>query len=155
MRSANALALLFVVLLAVCVGLVSYATSLAHKPHLDEYLAVNDKPYIEVAEVAQEEAQAYEEEQEEQDDQYYYYIPSYRNPDLDGLSDQDYIAFRESGGDYDSRNSQYVGKYQLQEDMLAGDYSPENQEYMAEQYMLNRYGSWEAAREFWDANGWW
>ena len=90
-----------------------------------------------------------------QDDQYYYYVPSYRNPDLDDLSDQDYIAFRESGGDYDSRSGQYVGKYQLQEDMLAGDYSPENQEYMAEQYMLDRYGSWEAAREFWDSHGWW
>lgn len=152
MRSASALALLFVVLLAVCVGLVEYSSSLAHKPHLDEYLAVNDKPYIEVAEEAQEEAEAYE---EEQDDQYYYYVPSYRNSDLDDLSDQDYIAFRESGGDYDSRNGQYVGKYQLQEDMLAGDYSPENQEYMAEQYMLDRYGSWEAAREFWDSHGWW
>lgn len=152
MRSASALALLFVVLLAVCVGLVSYATSLAHKPHLDEYLVVNDKPYIEAAEVAQEEAEAYE---EEQDDQCYYYVPSYRNSDLDDLSDQDYIAFRESGGDYDARNGQYVGKYQLQEDMLAGDYSSENQEYMAEQYMLDRYGSWEAAREFWDSHGWW
>lgn len=152
MRSASALALLFVVLLAVCIGLVGYSTNLAHKPHLDEYLVVNDKPYIEVAEVAQEEAEAYE---EEQDDQYYYYVPSYRNPDLDDLSCQDYIAFRESGGDYDARNGQYVGKYQLQEDMLAGDYSPENQEYMAEQYMLDRYGSWEAAREFWNSHGWW
>jgi hypothetical protein len=152
MRSVKALAITFVLLLAVGAGLVGYATSLARQPHLEEYLAVEDKPYIEAAEGAVEEAEVQEEEEYVK----YYHVPSsYRDSSLDGLSDQEYIAFRESGGDYDARNGQYVGKYQLQEDMLAGDHSPENQEYMAEQYMLDRYGSWEAAREFWDANGWW
>lgn len=27
--------------------------------------------------------------------------------------------------------------------------------YVAEQYMLERYGSWENARDFWNENGWW
>ena len=151
-KSSSILAVTFILLLAVCVGLVGYSTSLAHRPHPEEFLAVSDKPNIEVAEEAAEEVEEYEEEQY---DNYYYVAPSYRDSSLDGLSDQDYIAFRESGGDYDARNGQYIGKYQLQQDMLAGDYSPENQEYMAEQYMLDRYGSWEAAREFWDAHGWW
>lgn len=118
-------------------------------PHPETYLAVTDKPYVEMAQAAQEEAEAVEE---------VYYEPiyySYYDSTYDDMTDQEYIAWRESGADYDARNGQYVGKYQLQEDMLAGDYSPENQEYMAEQYMLDRYGSWEAARAFWDAHGWW
>ncbi len=122
-------------------------------PHPEMYLAVADKPYVEMAQAAQEEAEAVEEEQVEE-----YYEPiyySYYDSTYDNMTDQEYIAWRESGADYDARNGQYVGKYQLQEDMLAGDYSPENQEYMAEQYMLDRYGSWEAARAFWDAHGWW
>ena len=122
-------------------------------PHPETYLAVEDKPYVEMAQAAQEEAEAVEEEQVEE-----YYEPtyySYYDSTYDDMTDQEYIAWRESGADYDARNGQYVGKYQLQEDMLAGDYSPENQEYMAEQYMLDRYGSWEDARAFWDAHGWW
>lgn len=120
-------------------------------PHPETYLAVEDKPYVEMAQAAQEEAEAVEVEETYYEPIYYgYYDSTY-----DGMTDQEYIAWRESGADYDARNGQYVGKYQLQEDMLAGDYSPENQEYMAEQYMLERYGSWEAARAFWDAHGWW
>lgn len=38
--------------------------------------------------------------------------------------------------------------------MLNGDYSAENQERVAEQYVAERYGSWDAALAFWDANGW-
>ncbi|MFY0869816.1 peptidase M23, partial [Enterococcus faecium] len=26
--------------------------------------------------------------------------------------------------------------------------------YVAEQYVTSRYGSWEAAKAFWEANGW-
>lgn len=85
----------------------------------------------------------------------YVYHNSYYDSDYDGLTDQEYIAQRESGQDYNARNGRYIGKYQLDESMLNGDYSPENQEYMAEQYMLDRYGSWENAREFWDSHGWW
>lgn len=86
---------------------------------------------------------------------YVYHYNSYYDSDYDDLTDQEYIAQRESGQDYNARNGQYIGKYQLNEMYLDGDYSPENQERTAEQYMLDRYGSWENAREFWDANGWW
>lgn len=83
------------------------------------------------------------------------YAPSYHDSEYDGMSAQDYIAWRESGADYDARNGQYIGKYQLSSDKLGGDYSPENQEAVAEQYMLDRYGSWENARDFWNEHGWW
>ena len=128
-------------------------------PHPETYLAVEDKPYIEAAVEANEAADEWEAEQDEET--YYepvYYGNSYWYESDDEEAEaaaKEWIAWRESGGDYDARNGQYVGKYQLQEDMLAGDYSPENQEYMAEQYMLDRYGSWEDARAFWDAHGWW
>ena len=85
-----------------------------------------------------------------------YYAPqSYYDSDYDDMTDQEYIAWRESGWDYDARNGRYIGKYQMDESRLDGDWSPENQERVAEQYMLDRYGSWENARAFWDANGWW
>lgn len=66
------------------------------------------------------------------------------------------IARRESGGDYNAVNptGKYIGRYQLDKSYLNGDYSPENQERVADQYVLNRYGSWEVALEFWNANGW-
>ena len=83
------------------------------------------------------------------------YTPNYYDSEYNGMSAQDYIAWRESGADYDARNGQYIGKYQLSADKLDGDYSPENQERVAEQYMLDRYGSWENARDFWNENGWW
>ena len=37
---------------------------------------------------------------------------------------------------------------------LNGDYSPANQERVADQYVAGRYGSWDAAKSFWLANGW-
>ena len=64
------------------------------------------------------------------------------------------IARRESGGSYDARNGRYIGRYQLTDSYLGGDYSPANQERVAEEYVRNRYGSWTAALEFWNANGW-
>ena len=78
----------------------------------------------------------------------------YHDPQYDDMSAKDYIAWRESGGDYNAQNGQYYGKYQLQIDMLGGDLSPENQEETAERYVMERYGSWENAREFWNNNGW-
>lgn len=78
----------------------------------------------------------------------------YHDSEYDDMSAKDYIAWRESGGDYNAQNGQYYGKYQLQIDMLGGDLSPENQEETAERYVLERYGSWENAREFWNNNGW-
>lgn len=82
------------------------------------------------------------------------YIYNYHDSEYDDMSAKDYIAQRESGGDYNAQNGQYYGKYQLQIDMLGGDLSPENQEETAERYVMERYGSWENAQEFWDSHGW-
>lgn len=65
-----------------------------------------------------------------------------------------WIAGRESGGNYNARNGQYIGKYQLSSAYLGGDYSPAHQEQVADQYIQGRYGSWTAAQQFWQANGW-
>lgn len=82
------------------------------------------------------------------------YIYNYHDSEYDDMSAKDYIAQRESGGDYNARNGRYIGKYQLDESMLNGDYSTENQEETAERYVMERYGSWENAQEFWDTHGW-
>lgn len=65
-----------------------------------------------------------------------------------------WIASRESGGNYNATNGQYIGKYQLSSAYLNGDYSPANQERTADQYVQGRYGSWTAAQQFWQAHGW-
>lgn len=64
------------------------------------------------------------------------------------------IARRESGGSYTARNGKYVGRYQLTDSYLHGDYSQANQERVADAYVASRYGSWEGALSFWNANGW-
>lgn len=46
------------------------------------------------------------------------------------------------------------GRYQLDSSYLGGDFSPANQERVVEQYVAQRYGSWENAQAFWLANGW-
>lgn len=152
------------VVLAGCVGVMGYAVHEANQQEIVEQvmLEVTDKsaPAIDMAGDAESEAIAWQEEQDrlaEEAAAAYYYAPSYSyyDSDYDDMSDQDYIAWRESGADYEARNGRYYGKYQMDESRLNGDYSPENQEAVAEQYMLDRYGSWEAAREFWDSHGWW
>jgi len=65
-----------------------------------------------------------------------------------------WIANRESGGSYGANNGQFVGKYQLSASYLHGDYSAANQEKAADSYVNSRYGSWSAAKSFWQANGW-
>ena len=65
-----------------------------------------------------------------------------------------YIVGKESGGNYTARNGQYYGAYQLTESYLGGDYSPENQDRVANEYVMGRYGSWSAAAEFWDSHNW-
>ena len=72
-----------------------------------------------------------------------------------GNSARDFIAQRESGGSYTATNGQYIGKYQLSRSYLNGDYSPANQERVANNYATSRYGSWEQAQQFWQVNGWW
>ena len=59
---------------------------------------------------------------------------------------KEWIAQKESGG--------YIGRYQLTDSYLNGDYSAENQERVADAYVAGRYGSWAAAKNFWLNNGW-
>lgn len=81
---------------------------------------------------------------------------SYQAPALGGNEQaaKDWIASRESGGNYNATNGQYIGKYQLSASYLNGDYSPANQERVANNYVQSRYGSWTAAQSFWQAHGW-
>lgn len=69
-------------------------------------------------------------------------------------SAKEIIAGRESGGDYNAQNGRYQGKYQLDASYLNGDYSPANQERVADNYVAERYGSWDNALAFWNNNGW-
>lgn len=66
-----------------------------------------------------------------------------------------WIANHESGGSYTAQNGKYTGKYQLDASYLNGDYSPANQEQVADQYCAQRYGSWQNAKAHWLSNGWW
>ena len=77
----------------------------------------------------------------------------------DGLSAEDaaakeWIAQKESSGSYTAQDGQYYGRFQLTITYLNGDLSPANQEKVANQYVVNRYGSWSGAKNFWLANGW-
>lgn len=77
-----------------------------------------------------------------------------------GLSAKDiwakhWIASHESSNRYTARNGRYIGKYQLDENYLKGDWSPANQEKVATQYMKSRYGTWTKAQQFWAAHNWW
>ncbi|EOA2899570.1 LysM peptidoglycan-binding domain-containing protein, partial [Enterococcus faecium] len=64
---------------------------------------------------------------------------------------KEWIAQKESSGSYTATNGRYIGRYQLDSSYLNGDYSAANQEKVAEQYVASRYGSWEAAKAFWEA----
>ncbi|MCJ1996716.1 LysM peptidoglycan-binding domain-containing protein [Lactococcus piscium] len=64
------------------------------------------------------------------------------------------IAMTESGGSYSAQNGQYYGRYQLTSSYLGGDFSPANQERVADNYVAGRYGSWEAAWQFHLSHGW-
>ena len=127
-------------------------------PHPETYLAVADKPYVEMAQAAQEEAEAEQEETYLYEQSYgveTYNSYWYESDDAEAeAAAKEWIAWRESGGDYNSRNGQYVGKFQLSEDKLNGDWSPENQEATADAYVADRYGSWQAAQEHWREYGW-
>lgn len=69
---------------------------------------------------------------------------------------KEWIASRESGGSYTAKNpsSGAYGRYQLLPGYLNGDYSPANQERVADNYVKSRYGSWQAAKSFWMAHNW-
>ena len=131
-------------------------------PHPETYLTVTDKPCEMAAEAADEgeaEMETYQDEPSYEVETYYepIYYNSYWYESDDAEAEaaaKEWIAHRESGGDYNSRNGQYVGRYQLNEMYLDGDYSEENQEAAAEAYIADRYGSWQAAQEHWEAYGW-
>ncbi|HGL0645112.1 LysM peptidoglycan-binding domain-containing protein, partial [Streptococcus pneumoniae] len=57
---------------------------------------------------------------------------------------KEWIAQKESGGSYTATNGRYIGRYQLTDSYLNGDYSAENQERVADAYVAGRYGSWTA-----------
>ena len=67
---------------------------------------------------------------------------------------KEWIAQKESGGSYTATNGRYIGRYQLTDSYLNGDYSAENQERVADAYVAGRSGSWPAAKNFWLNNGW-
>lgn len=67
---------------------------------------------------------------------------------------KEWIAVRESGGSYTAQNGRYYGRYQLDASYLGGDFSPANQDRVADQYVASRYGSWSAAKSYWLSNGW-
>jgi len=126
-------------------------------PHPETYLAVEDKPY-EMAQAAQEEAEAEQEETYLYEQGYgveTYNSYWYESDDEEAeAAAKEWIAWRESGGDYNSRNGQYIGRYQLNEMYLDGDYSEEAQEAAAEAYVQDRYGSWQSAQEHHREYGW-
>nr|WP_233551641.1 peptidoglycan-binding protein [Lactobacillus sp. ESL0230] len=65
-----------------------------------------------------------------------------------------WIAYNESTYSYTAVNGQYYGRFQLTKSYLNGDYSKVNQEKTADRYVKNRYGSWEKAKQFWQAHQW-
>ena len=71
-------------------------------------------------------------------------------------SAKEIIAQRESGGSYTAYNAAggYYGRYQLNPTLVAYGASPAEQEAAADKYVAERYGSWDAALAFWNANGW-
>ncbi|WP_061816520.1 aggregation-promoting factor, partial [Streptococcus pneumoniae] len=52
---------------------------------------------------------------------------------------KEWIAQKESGGSYTATNGRYIGRYQLTDSYLNGDYSAENQERVADAYVAGRY----------------
>ena len=72
----------------------------------------------------------------------------------DAASAKAFIIGKESGGSYTATNGRYYGAYQLDSSYLNGDYSAENQDRVAEDYVNNRYGGWEGAASFWQSHGW-
>lgn len=67
---------------------------------------------------------------------------------------KEWIANRESSGNYSARNGRYYGRYQLDISYLGGDLSPQHQEEVANNYVKNRYGSWAAAQNWWTSHSW-
>ena len=152
-----------VLLMAPVLAIVASGEAYQPEQAVAEVLSISDKPMPAAIEAADEgqEVEEYQEAAQEYPE-YVYYAPVYSGNSYWYESDdeaaeaeaKEWIAWRESGGDYDARNGQYVGRYQLNEMYLDGDYSEENQEAAAEAYIADRYGSWQAAQEHWKEYGW-
>ena len=72
-------------------------------------------------------------------------------------SAKEWIANKESGGDYNAYNPAggYWGKYQLNPTLVAYGASPAEQEIAVQKYVNERYnGSFVQAKAHWQANGW-
>ena len=69
---------------------------------------------------------------------------------------KEWIAQRESGGSYTAYNAAggYYGRYQLNPSLVRYGASPAEQEAAADNYVAQRYGSWDNALAFWNNNGW-
>ncbi len=69
---------------------------------------------------------------------------------------KEWIAQKESGGNYGAVSStgKYIGRYQLTNSYLNGDYSAANQERVADNYVKSRYGSWSNAKAHHLQTGW-
>lgn len=80
--------------------------------------------------------------------------PNVTNTNTAEQAAKEWIAQKESGGSYTAQNGRYYGRYQLTDSYLNGDYSPANQERVANNYVTSRYGSWVNAKTFWQNNGW-
>ena len=87
----------------------------------------------------------------------------YYSYDIDSFDAKEWIAQRESGGDYSALNGRYWGRYQLSNDWFNGydrdfilntEEGHKIQEEKIEEYVAGRYGSWENAYNFWQNNGW-
>lgn len=80
---------------------------------------------------------------------------SHASTSADGNA-KEQIAQAESGGSYTAVNPSTgaYGKYQLLPQYLHGDYSPANQERVADQYVAQRYNGWIGALAFRQAHGW-
>lgn len=63
---------------------------------------------------------------------------------------KEWIAQRESGGSYTAYNAAggYYGRYQLNPSLVRYGASPAEQEAAADNYVAQRYGSWERAQQF-------
>ena len=72
-----------------------------------------------------------------------------------GSSAEDSIIYDESRGQAGVSNGRYYGLYGMDVSRLHGDYSVANQRAVAQQYMQERYGTWERAREFHNAHNFW
>jgi len=151
-------------LCAILIGGIAIVWATQPVPQPAAYLAVEDKPYVEMAQAAQEEAEAgmetYQDEPSYDVETYYEpicYGNSYWYESDDAEAEaaaKEWIAQRESGGDYNATNGRYIGRYQLDSSYLDGDYSEENQEAAASRYIEDRYGSWQAAQEHHREYGW-